>query len=305
MHIMFLVNKMEEKKPGVELKELRILKIDLKYIIALYNADMDKKGTSRVYYNEKNPRYGNKPYIGIFVDKNGVEYAVPYTSGKRWHKGYDKVDETKGCLLTEIIDTREIDLTEGNHKKWIVKQLPENHPYFENHPDIPDEEKQYFREHIKNFLDFERMIPLAKGTYKDYDLTCHDFNQIKAVELLNDQFRLASIHQTLMEKSESKRWYRQMVEGKITSNNEPDLRMLNKTRILWDEYKETKPRSKFTAFLKHQYGTEDVQKAIQIKDERDAAKAKFDKMIENSEYFCKADEIDDVIEKPEPNQYGE
>lgn len=301
---------MEEKQNGLTIKKIRIIQIDLSYIKALYEADMDQNDKSRVYYNEKNPRYGDKPYIGIFTDENNVAYAIPYTSGKWWHKGYAKKDPIKGCLLTSIVNAKEINLTKGKRNKWVLRPLPPDDPYFERHPEIPEEEKSFYKERIRNFLDFERMIPLAKGSYKDYDLDIKSFNgkEMHDKMLLNDQLRLAQRNQTLMLESASKRYQRQMIEGKITSNNEPDLRILNEVRKIWEEYKEKEPRSKFEDFLVHNYKTKSIKEAIETKNKREKAKAKYDELIDNSEYFCRsenADGVETVNNKTEKNVYLE
>lgn len=302
------VMKNEKKKSELKLQKLEILNIDIQYIEALWEADKNEKGNSRVYYNPKNPRYGVKPYIGIFVDEEtNTKYAIPYTSAKAWHKSFLEEDPIKGILLTQIIDTKEIDLTEGNRYKWVTKPLDPNDSFFQNHPEIKDEEKHNYRKRIKNFLDFERMIPLAKGTYKPIDLTIKGMGkEFHDKKLYTDQLRLAGKHQTMMTQSASDRYHRQIDLGQITSHNEPDLKKLDYTRQIWEEYKKKEPKSKFTKYLQHKYNTKDIKEAIQIKQETEAKKEHFETLLKDSEFFCAPGSKNDPSnEKSETDKYIE
>lgn len=59
-------------------KNLKFITIDQKYLKTLHDS------CSEVYY--KPLGYESKPYIGILVEDNGIEYVIPLSSAKEKHK---------------------------------------------------------------------------------------------------------------------------------------------------------------------------------------------------------------------------
>lgn len=85
-------------------KDLWILKIykfvyvDLNYLKKLHEID------NEVFYSEKR-NYERKPFLGILVNVDGKEFAIPFTSAKAKHIKYR--DETEyNYRIFEIIDIR-------------------------------------------------------------------------------------------------------------------------------------------------------------------------------------------------------
>lgn len=48
---------------------------------------------SEVYYKPTN--YDNKPYLGILLNQNGIEYVIPLTSAKEKHKSWKNVESDR------------------------------------------------------------------------------------------------------------------------------------------------------------------------------------------------------------------
>lgn len=79
-------------------KNLKFITIDQNYLKTLHDSCRE------VYY--KTYGYETKPYIGILVEENGVEYVIPLSSAKEKHKSWKNV-ETDRFLIFENCKTAE------------------------------------------------------------------------------------------------------------------------------------------------------------------------------------------------------
>ena len=72
-------------------KNLKFITIDQDYLKYLHGF------CNEVYY--KPTGYESKPYIGILVQENGVEYVIPLSSAKEKHKTWKNVDTDRFLIF--------------------------------------------------------------------------------------------------------------------------------------------------------------------------------------------------------------
>lgn len=99
---------------------------------------------SEVYY--KPAGYETKPYLGILVEKEGVEYAIPLSSAKEKHKSWKNVEMDRFLIFEHC----------------AKQQLGAKAIYIEN----PDGSAK----HILAVIDVKKMIPIKKGVYSAVNL---------------------------------------------------------------------------------------------------------------------------------------
>ena len=99
---------------------------------------------SEVYY--KPSGYESKPYIGILVEDNGIEYVIPLSSAKEKHKAWKNVD-TDRFLIFENCEN-----AESGTKDIYVKNGDGTF------------------KHILSVMDLKKMIPIKTGLYSEVDL---------------------------------------------------------------------------------------------------------------------------------------
>jgi len=119
-------------------KNLQFITIHQNYLKALHDA------CSEVYY--KPAGYETKPYLGILVEKEGVEYAIPLSSAKEKHKAWRNVAIDR-FLIFENCDKQ---------------KLGTRAVYVEN----PDGSVK----HILAVIDVKKMIPVKQGLYSKVNL---------------------------------------------------------------------------------------------------------------------------------------
>lgn len=119
-------------------KNLKFITIDQKYLKTLHDSCRE------VYY--KSSGYESKPYIGILVEDNGIEYAIPLSSAKEKHKAWKNVD-TDRFLIFENCEN-----AESGTKDIYVKNGDGTF------------------KHILSVMDLKKMIPIKTGLYSEVDL---------------------------------------------------------------------------------------------------------------------------------------
>lgn len=119
-------------------KNLKFITIDQKYLKTLHDS------CSEVYY--KPSGYESKPYIGILVEDNGIEYVIPLSSAKEKHKAWKNVD-TDRFLIFENCEN-----AESGTKDVYVKNGDGTF------------------KHILSVMDLKKMIPIKTGLYSEVDL---------------------------------------------------------------------------------------------------------------------------------------
>ena len=145
-----------------------------------------------VYY--KPTGYDTKPYIGILVQQNGVEYVIPLSSAKEKHKTWKNVDVDR-FLIFETCKKAESGL------KDIYVENPDG----------------TFK-HILSVIDLKKMIPIKAGLYSEVDLNPAESDSAatkKYKVLLNIEYSFClKILDSVIQKA-SKLYDKQMKTGKI------------------------------------------------------------------------------------------
>ncbi|MBO4321172.1 MAG: type III toxin-antitoxin system ToxN/AbiQ family toxin [Treponema sp.] len=116
-------------------KNLKFITIDQNYLKALHNS------CDEVYY--KAFGYESKPYIGILVEENGIEYVIPLSSAKQKHKTWRNVENDR-FLIFENCEKP------GTDSKDIY---------------VRNQDGTF--KHILAVIDLKKMIPIKKGLYSD------------------------------------------------------------------------------------------------------------------------------------------
>ena len=119
-------------------KNLKFITIDQDYLKYLHGC------CPEVYY--KPTGYERKPYIGILVQENNIEYVIPLSSAKDKHRTWKNVDADR-FLIFENCEEAE------RGSKGI---------YVENADGT-------FK-HILSVMDLKKMIPIRAGLYSEVDL---------------------------------------------------------------------------------------------------------------------------------------
>lgn len=115
--------------------------IDINYLAYLSSKD------SEVYY-DSTKAYERKPFLGIVVIINSMNYLLPLTSAKAKHKNW--ADSTNEHFL--IFESVSDDMT--SHPNWIVK------------PGSTQKELK----HLLAVLDLKKMIPVPDGLFTLIDI---------------------------------------------------------------------------------------------------------------------------------------
>ena len=167
-------------------KNLKFITIDQNYLKTLHDSCRE------VYY--KPTGYEKKPYIGILVEKNGVEYVIPLSSAKEKHKSWKNVD-TDRFLIFENCKT-----AETGTKDIYVKN------------------KDGTFKHILSVIDLKKMIPIKSGLYSEVDLNPSkkdSAQEIKYKVLLNIEYTFClKIIDSVIQKA-SKLYEKQISTGKV------------------------------------------------------------------------------------------
>lgn len=78
-------------------KNLKFITIDQNYLKTLHDSCRE------VYY--KPTGYEKKPYIGILIEENGIEYVIPLSSAKEKHKNWKNIDTDRFLIYENCSKT--------------------------------------------------------------------------------------------------------------------------------------------------------------------------------------------------------
>ena len=167
-------------------KNLKFITIDQNYLKTLHDSCRE------VYY--KPTGYEKKPYIGILVEENGIEYVIPLSSAKEKHKLWKNVD-TDRFLIFENCKT-----AETGTKDIYVKN------------------KDGTFKHILSVIDLKKMIPIKSGLYSEVDLNPSKKDSVQEIKykvLLNIEYTFClKIIDSVIQKA-SKLYEKQISTGKV------------------------------------------------------------------------------------------
>ena len=119
-------------------KNLKFITINQDYLKYLYSF------CTEVYYKPNS--YETKPYIGILVQENNVEYVIPLSSAKEKHKTWKNVDIDRFLIFEDC------DKLESGSKDIYVKKSDGTF------------------KHILSVVDLKKMIPIKQGLYSEVNL---------------------------------------------------------------------------------------------------------------------------------------
>ena len=167
-------------------KNLKFITIDKNYLKTLHDSCRE------VYY--KPTGYEKKPYIGILIEENGIEYVIPLSSAKEKHKLWKNVD-TDRFLIFENCET-----AEKGTKDIYVKN------------------KDGTFKHILSVIDLKKMIPIKSGLYSEVDLNPSKKDSVQEIKykvLLNIEYTFClKIIDSVIQKA-SKLYEKQISTGKV------------------------------------------------------------------------------------------
>lgn len=167
-------------------KNLKFITIDQNYLKTLHDSCRE------VYY--KPTGYEKKPYIGILIEENGIEYVIPLSSAKEKHKSWKNVD-TDRFLIFENCKT-----AETGTKDIYVKN------------------KDGTFKHILSVIDLKKMIPIKSGLYSEVDLNPSKKDSVQEIKykvLLNIEYTFClKIIDSVIQKA-SKLYEKQISTGKV------------------------------------------------------------------------------------------
>ncbi len=145
-----------------------------------------------IYYKPAN--YENKPYLGILLNQNGMEYVIPLTSAKEKHKSWKNVESDRFLIF------------ENSARTAISPRAV----FVENADGTV--------KHILSAIDLKKMFPVKEGVYSKVNLIINqsDSTEIKNYKnLMNKEFAFCvGILDSILQKS-TKLYDRQMKTGKI------------------------------------------------------------------------------------------
>lgn len=165
---------------------LKFITIDQNYLKILYDS------CSEVYYKPFD--YKTKPYIGILILKNGMEYVIPLSSAKEKHKSWKNIDTDRLLIF------------ENCEKNTFTGK------------DIYVENKDGSFKHILSVIDLKKMIPIKSGLYVEVDLNPNenDSDEEKKYKiLLNLEYSFCIKIIDLIIKKASKLYEKQMLTKKV------------------------------------------------------------------------------------------
>lgn len=131
---------------------MKFYTIDIEYIKYLNSFEKE------VYLNKKRHDYENKPYVGIVVFDNGVNYFVPLTSAKPKHLKLKNTGKDY-MVIYENITKEEI------HKNDIYIELPNAQI-----------------KKLISIVDFRKSIPVPDGSFFEIDIRKHKDRDLLAKE---------------------------------------------------------------------------------------------------------------------------
>lgn len=171
----------------MKLKDNKIIfiKINQDYLKTLYDA------CSEVFY--KPYGYDKKPYIGILVNINNQEYAIPLTSAKEKHKKWK--DYSNGRMLVYDIDN-----VDNMSKSDIWKENIDNTV-----------------KHILSVLMISKMIPIKDGCYETIDSAYKNYDSAferKYKDLLKKELKFCVSNKNKI-LSESNRIYNEQINSGV------------------------------------------------------------------------------------------
>ena len=147
---------------------------------------------SEVYY--KPTGYETKPYIGILVQENDVEYVIPLSSAKEKHKTWKNVDADRFLIFENC------EKAENGSKDIYVKNADGGF------------------KHIISVMDLKKMIPIKTGLYTEVQLNPlkSDSNAEKKYKvLLNIEYLFClKIKDAIIQKA-SRLYEKQMKTGRV------------------------------------------------------------------------------------------
>ena len=220
----------------MKIKKYMILYIDQDYLRVLKEADQRPEAPTGNVYHQETEEYQFKPYIGVLTEDNKT-YAVPMTSAKT-HKHKDLPDVSEnGILVYKCIDIRE---APNSTNPKVLADLEPDHQFFKDHPEIKEEDKQYYKKWITNVCDIRKMIPAPKGTYQRVDFKVNskdDLRTKRRKNLLKTQYFGLQDKKENIEKLASEIYNRQMDYG-IIGSKEPDIANLEIASEIWVEYQD-------------------------------------------------------------------
>ena len=147
---------------------------------------------SEVYY--KPTGYETKPYIGILVQENDVEYVIPLSSAKEKHKTWKNVDIDRFLIFENC------EKAENGSKDIYIKNADGGF------------------KHILSVMDLKKMIPIKTGLYTEVQLNPlkSDSNAEKKYKvLLNIEYLFClKIKDSIIQKA-SRLYEKQMKTGRV------------------------------------------------------------------------------------------
>lgn len=147
---------------------------------------------SEVYYKPTN--YDNKPYLGILLNQNGIEYVIPLTSAKEKHKSWKNVESDRFLIFE-------------NSTKSAISQKA-----------IFIENKDGIVKHILSAIDLKKMFPVKECVYSKVDLIINQNDSIETKNyknLMNKEFSFCvGILDSILQKA-TKLYDKQMKTGKV------------------------------------------------------------------------------------------
>lgn len=151
-----------------EIHDFGLYTVDPDYLEFLYKVD------SEVYYSPSY-RTSAKPFIGIIVLIDDIDYFIPLSSAKAKHRKWKNVSD-QHFIVYEIVDNK------------MIKKSDFSKPYSETQSI-----------HLLAILDFKKMIPVPKTCYKPINF--RDINDYKYVNLLKKEYQFClSIKSKLLQK---------------------------------------------------------------------------------------------------------
>ena len=165
---------------------LKFININQDYLNCLHSF------CSEVYY--KPTGYETKPYIGILVQENDVEYVIPLSSAKEMHKTWKNVDSDRFLIFENC------EKAEKGSKDIYVKNADGGF------------------KHILSVMDLKKMIPIKTGLYTEVQLnpSKNDSNAEKKYKvLLNIEYLFClKIKDAIIQKA-SKLYEKQISTGRV------------------------------------------------------------------------------------------
>lgn len=173
-----------------ELKEsIKIININHNYIKALHDE------CSQVFYLPS--EYDNKPYVGILINDNGRQYAIPLSSAKERHKDY-RCHENGRFLVYDNVEATSL-VPDGVYKQ--------------------NEDGTY--KHILSVLVVPKMIPVKDDVFTIFDVNPNPIDDIdlaKYKKLVNKELGFCINIKDRIIKDANKIYSTQIRTGKIYPN---------------------------------------------------------------------------------------